>query len=310
MAQLKLDGLMFDHIYADLMMLSKSNALAKSVMDMNVHYRELQQFLQKVAENPKIIMNINLQVFPSEQSLYKNTKTNHRISKAYPPVRIRLYKPDEFDDSNMLPQVACAASTMLHKLNDYMRHQLPGGKFHNPSPEQRKILEKLRPNNDCSESVLGLNDYLATALPNTCQQTRSNLVEVSKNKTLDWLDGQSTPMRNKIVQVAISKRSEMAYERKQLAQHHREVRQKQVEAQLEKAQSRNQKRAAQKQRLQQEELITTTVQLEEARKETSKPLSNTDKSQESCSWANYCHTFHSQTKTKANRANTKSSKAI
>ena len=36
------------------------------------------------------------------------------------------------------------------------------------------------------ESILGLNDYLTTAIPNMHQMTRSNLVEMKKNKTMKW----------------------------------------------------------------------------------------------------------------------------
>ena len=38
MAQLRVDALLYYHVYADLMMLSKSKTLGKCVMDMNVHY--------------------------------------------------------------------------------------------------------------------------------------------------------------------------------------------------------------------------------------------------------------------------------
>ena len=43
---LEADALMYYHIYADLVMLSKSNDLKKSVLDMNSHYLELQVFLE------------------------------------------------------------------------------------------------------------------------------------------------------------------------------------------------------------------------------------------------------------------------
>ena len=44
LAHLKADALMFYHIYADLVMLAKSNSLKKSVIDMNTHYLELKMF--------------------------------------------------------------------------------------------------------------------------------------------------------------------------------------------------------------------------------------------------------------------------
>lgn len=36
------------------------------------------------------------------------------------------------------------------------------------------------------ESMLGLNDYLTTAIPNLAQVSCSNLVQVKKNKTVRW----------------------------------------------------------------------------------------------------------------------------
>ena len=48
MARLKVDALMYYHVYADLVMLSKSDDLKKSALDMNQHYLELKMFLQEV----------------------------------------------------------------------------------------------------------------------------------------------------------------------------------------------------------------------------------------------------------------------
>ena len=66
-AHLKLDGLMFDHIYADLMMLK---VLDKCVLSMNQHYMKLKCFLEQLLKHPEEIMNPDLQTFPSEHRLY------------------------------------------------------------------------------------------------------------------------------------------------------------------------------------------------------------------------------------------------
>lgn len=44
---LKADALMFVHVYADLVTLAKSRDLNKHVLDMNIHYFELQTFLKQ-----------------------------------------------------------------------------------------------------------------------------------------------------------------------------------------------------------------------------------------------------------------------
>ena len=55
-------------------------------------------------------------------------------------------------------------------------------------PVVKKELTKLMPSNDLCESILGLNDYLTTAIPNLNQMSWSNLVEIQKNHTIQWLD--------------------------------------------------------------------------------------------------------------------------
>ena len=167
LAQLKLDdGLLFDHLYSDLMMLVKSKALDKSALDMNVHYLELKGFLEDLTQHPQQIRNPNYQVFPSEPRLYGDSPiTNHRLHPRYIPVRRRLYQPDLFDTLELYPRAQQAAEAMMEKLINYKADQLLGGRYWEPSGEVREILASLKPHNDSSESVLGMNDWLTTAFP-------------------------------------------------------------------------------------------------------------------------------------------------
>ena len=48
LAALRADGLMYFHVYSDLVMLSKSTQLGKSALDMNLHYLELKLFLSEM----------------------------------------------------------------------------------------------------------------------------------------------------------------------------------------------------------------------------------------------------------------------
>ena len=55
---------------------------------------------------------------------------------------------------------------MAKKLSDYKKYQLPGGNYWIPTAEEKEILQKLAPNNDVCESVLGLdNDTHTKSLP-------------------------------------------------------------------------------------------------------------------------------------------------
>ena len=70
---IKADALMFYHVYADLVILSKSNELNKSVLDINEHYLELKIFLEEVENNPNIILKRTMVVFMPEERLYNST---------------------------------------------------------------------------------------------------------------------------------------------------------------------------------------------------------------------------------------------
>ena len=88
----------------------------------------------------------------------------------------------------------------------YAKDQLPGGCYWQPSEQIKDVLRELKPSNDVCESILGLNDYLTTALPNLPQMARSNLVQVKKNKTLEWLSNLPDDDQSAIVDLAVKQR--------------------------------------------------------------------------------------------------------
>uniref|UniRef100_A0A1X7VX66 Uncharacterized protein n=1 Tax=Amphimedon queenslandica TaxID=400682 RepID=A0A1X7VX66_AMPQE len=104
---------------------------------------------------------------------------------------------------------------MENKLNTSAQSQLPGGIYWNPEPNIREILSKLEPSNDIFEAVLGLHDYLSTAIPNLCQESLSNLVEVKKNKTMKWLDTLPEEKQDKVLSLAMERRLVVANEQKE-----------------------------------------------------------------------------------------------
>jgi len=60
---------------------------------------------------------------------------------------------------------------MKSKLCNYAQHQLPSGIYYNPESANKEVLGDVSPSNDLCESILGLNDYLNSALPNMHQVT-------------------------------------------------------------------------------------------------------------------------------------------
>ena len=54
---LKVDGIFFDKIYADLMCLLKSRKLNKKYLDMNLHFLELLEYLQHLTTHPRLSLD-------------------------------------------------------------------------------------------------------------------------------------------------------------------------------------------------------------------------------------------------------------
>lgn len=121
-----------------------------------------------------------------------------------------MFKDDEWDSSLLYPFLAAGALVMTEKLCTYAQTQLPGGKYWEPEKDVEAILKKIRPNNDVCESILGLNDYLTTAIPNLHQISRSNLIQVKKNKTMQWLHGLPHDQHDAIIELAIKRRVAVA----------------------------------------------------------------------------------------------------
>ena len=93
-------------------------------------------------------------------------RVNHRLHESSKVVYEQLFNDNYIDNKILYQLIVSAVAKMNEKLSSYAVNQLPGGKFWNPTPFIRKELSKLKPSNDIVESMLGLNDYLITAIPN------------------------------------------------------------------------------------------------------------------------------------------------
>ena len=208
LALLKADALFFDKIYADLMMLLKSNKLGKKLLDMNKHYLELLHYLEEISKHPRLILDPSHHVFPSEPKLYNNSQTNHRNNIKYKPVRIAIYTEHDFDQQ-VLDLVQSAAIVMANKTHLYKADQLPGGKLWEPSESEKEVLCDIDPTNDVAESVLGLNDWLQKTTANLSQRSVTNMVEVMKNGTMPWFARQAKEFKNNIFKLARARVNEI-----------------------------------------------------------------------------------------------------
>lgn len=265
LAHLKADALMFHHVYSNLVMLAKSKDLNKNVLDMNKHYFELQTFLSAAECDPEIAMDRSIQVFPSEKRLYgKDKKVNHRLHPGYEHIESVVFSCEETDKRQLYPLLASGTSKMNQKLSSYAQNQLPGGKYWEPEPDIERILKSLRPNNDMCESILGLNDYLSMVMPNLHQMSKSNLVQVKKNKTMEWLLALPSDQQHDIVELARKSRIQVKKDHTSAEEDRRKFRQEKMVREKSRRDALQKRAAEEKDRLSRVHLITSVDELKGA----------------------------------------------
>ena len=253
-----LEGLMYDHVYADLMMLVKSNVLMKSSFHMNVHYGELVVFLESLTENPSLILESTSCVFTSEIRLYGNDKmVNHRLRKNYIPIRESLFEPNSIpipiNKQLLFDLIKVVGEAVVQKLKSYKKDHLPGGRYFSPDEKTREVLSSLEPHNDLSESVFGKNDWLTVILPNMSQTTKTTLIEFSYNKTMKWLKEQGESQKKILISLAQGRRKAVLQERMQ----------EKEDLMMQKIQSRAKslEKAEQKQKKNEEMIVTLKLEI-------------------------------------------------
>ena len=121
-----------------------------------------------------------------------------------------LFTIPETEKSALERALLAGTAAMLDKLCSYAHNQLPGGEYWEPDPHTKDVLSKLDPSNDICESLLGLNDYLTTAVHNLDQAARSNMVQVKKNKTIKSLNSLPEDCQSSIMSLAIEERKSVA----------------------------------------------------------------------------------------------------
>ena len=97
---------------------------------------------------------------------------------------------------------------MQEKLCSYAADQLPGGRYWNPDKQIQDVLRQLPPSNDVCESILSLNDYLTTVVPNLHQMSRLNLVQL-RNKMMKWLSDLPNEMQTAVIDMAVKQRRQV-----------------------------------------------------------------------------------------------------
>ena len=231
---------------------------------MNIHYLELKTFLNEVEHHPEVVMDASYRVFQSEVQLYgESCVINHRLHTMSQAIYKKLFEPSEIDCAILCPLLVAGVIKMKEKLCAYAQHHLPGGRYWNPEPELRRVLSELKPSNNLCESILGLNDYLFTAIPNLHQMARSNLIQLKRNKTMTWLHDPSEGKQKQVIDLAVKRRAVQMDCKNQAEQRCQLSRKNMMQAHI-RREALKQKAQQERESLSQLHLITTTKELHEA----------------------------------------------
>ena len=175
----------------------------------------------------------------------------------------KLFEPGAANLTVLFPLLSNGASKMNEKLCIYAKDCLPGGCYWNPDADIKNVLSELKPSNDLCESILGLNDYLTTAIPNLHQMARSNLIQLKKNKTMKWLynlpEGEQ-----EVIDLAVTRRKAVQKDCQDEAERRTESRRENMMQAHTRREALKKKAQKEKDSLSQLHLITTTTELQEA----------------------------------------------
>ena len=128
----------------------------------------------------------------------------------------------------------------------------------------RRVPSQLKPSKYICESVLGLNDYLTTALPNLDQASRSTLVQMKKNRTLKWFGTLPPQKQDSICTLAVKRRKEVSKSCKGEAKQRAERRLKNLKQAHAKREAMKEKRLVKREELAKNHLIASSEELLEA----------------------------------------------
>jgi len=160
-----------------------------SITDMNVKYLQLVTFLDDSSKNTQSFMNGELLVFGENTYVEKDEIYNSLVTS------------DQYDNIvevflQVLLPTLCTVSRNL-----FVDH-LPGGKFHEISPDMKEKV-KHAPKTSCyAESVFAQLDHLLRTKPNMSTLAAEASIMFLNNRTMDWLNSQNEEEKQELIKKA------------------------------------------------------------------------------------------------------------
>ena len=126
------------------------------ILDMNEHYNELVNFLEKASGDAECVMQfMNGECKPFDEDIDEDNK-----------VYKKLIEPCESVDAIVCPMLQHIFLAIRQMLLKMIPEHLPGGKFLQPTEKLREETSSLKKHNKTPEFVFGQLDHLISYRPN------------------------------------------------------------------------------------------------------------------------------------------------
>ena len=212
------------------------------ILEMNIYYKQLVDFLAKGANDVDLIG----QFIRAEASPFSTVIGEDEVSQI-------LLKDNSTLNEVLFPMLQTLFLSMSELLNRMVADHLPGGTFHNPLDQLIADTKSSMKHNKLPEFVFGQLDQLLRYRPNATLLTNESYLLYSHNKTREWLSSLKDDEKQQLLKSA---RSEGKLIRNQFKARLKVIEAKRLEIQEEKQQKM---KDIESKRLQELEKITNAV---------------------------------------------------
>ena len=159
------------------------------ILDMNMKYQHLVEFLDRMSENPASILDGSEKPFPDKTT-----------AEADDTVHCNLLKEQDFD-----PLVNAILQCILSAWSSYLKHavkdHLPGGVLAEAKNNDNitELTKSAQKHNKFAERIFGMLDHLVSKRPNATTLANEAFIAFSINKTSEWLESKDDAELQKLI---------------------------------------------------------------------------------------------------------------
>lgn len=158
------------------------------ILEMNIHYKQLVDFLAKGADDVGFISDF----IRGENSPFSTVAKDDEESRV-------LFEENDKLNEILVPMLQALFLTMFELLKRMVADHLPEGAFYNPSDKLIEDTKSAMKHNKLPEFVFGQLDQLLRYRPNATLLTNESYILYSHNKTRDWLSSMQENERDQLM---------------------------------------------------------------------------------------------------------------